>query len=758
MAHIVSAEPVAPDSWVAEEERVAVLAQSRLLDAPPEPEFDRWTAALREDTGATVAALLLVDATQVFVKSLATADGCAGEAANVPLSEPLAEYLIGRADPLAAIDPPCAYAQAPVSVDGQLLGWMAIAENSHRDWIQSDLRALDDAAAAVSTEVSLRRASREAARVREFVASNNHVHELIAAAAPLTEVLGELVNGIERYEPSVMPCVVLVDHATSTLHPGAGGPSLPKAWLAAIDGVVIGPNVGTCGSAAWSGNLTVSEDMLEDPKWAPVRDLVTSFGLRHCWSMPIKAHDGEVLGTLAFYGLRPRLPLPEHIALMRDGARLAGIAIERQRMMERLIHDARHDALTGLPNRRAIFERLDEAALTTRPASTGAVLFVDLDGLKLLNDTLGHDQADATIRQVGERLSAAVRAEDFVGRFGGDEFVVVAEGADTEQAAQLGARLLEVISKPRPGIAATVVTASVGIALIGDSDAREAIRHADSAMYAAKREGGDACSFFKGVQRVRTGRRLSLARELRDAEMRGEMHLVFQPVFRLAGLEVVAVEALMRWTSPRFGEVSPAEFIPIAEDTGAIVPLGAWMLRVSCETLTRLTARGGRPLELGVNVTAHQVANPGFAQSVHQTLTHAEFPAELLTLEIAETALMVPDATSSRTLSDLESLGVRIVLDDFGTGYSSLGWLKDHPRDGIKIYGGLVSGLRDDVGGQAMVAAVIGMARALDSTVTAQGVETDAQLAALRALGCERAQGFLLARPMPEEELFTLLR
>jgi diguanylate cyclase (GGDEF)-like protein len=758
MAHIVNAEPSAPDSWVAEEERVAALQHSRLLDVPPEPEFDRWTAALREDTGAAAAALLLVDAAQVFVKSLATTDGCADELSSVGLSEPLDEYLLGRADPLAAIDPSCAYVQAPVSVDGQLLGWMALADHSHRDWSQSDLRALNDAAAAASTEVSLRRANRGAVRIRELVASHNHLHELIAAAAPLSDVLGELVNGIEAYEPSVIPCVVLLDHDTSTLHPGAGGPSLPKAWLAAIEGVVIGPNVGTCGSAAWSGDLTISEDMLEDPKWAPVRDLVMRFGLRHCWSMPIKTHDGEVLGTIALYGLRPRLPLPEHLALMRDGARLAGIAIERNRMMEQLIHDARHDGLTGLPNRRAIFERLDEAVLTARPANTGAVLFVDLDGLKLLNDTLGHDQADALIRQTGERLSAALRAEDFVGRFGGDEFVVVAAGADAEQAAQLGARLLEVISKPLPGIGSAAITASVGIALIGDGDAGEAIRHADSAMYAAKHEGGDACSFFNGTQRVRIGRRLSLSRELRDAEMRGEMHLVFQPVFQLVGLEVVAVEALMRWTSPRFGVVSPTEFIPIAEDSGAIVPLGAWMLRESCETLTRVTARGARPLELGVNVTAHQVSNPGFAQSVHQTLTHAEFPADLLTLEIAETALILPDATSSRTLSDLESLGVRIVLDDFGTGYSSLGWLKDHPRDGIKIYGGLVSELRDDIGGQAMVAAVIGMARALDSTVTAQGVETDAQLAALRALGCGRAQGFLLARPMPEDELYTLLR
>jgi diguanylate cyclase (GGDEF)-like protein len=760
MAESLHAEPEARSSWVAEEERLAVLQRSRLLDWPPEPEFDRWTAALREDTGAAVAALVLVDATRAFVKSLATADGSAEEVSEMPLEEPLAEYLIGRADPPMSCDGAPAYMEAQVSADGQLLGWMTITNPSGCEWSEGHRRALEDAATAVSTEVELRLANQEAARIRDLVASHNRLHELIAQAAPLSDVLGELVEGIERYEPSVIPCVVLLDRDSGTLHPGAG-PSLPPHYFASIDGVVIGPNVGTCGSAAWSGQLTITEDIADDPKWAPVRDFVISAGLRHCWSMPIKAPDGEVLGTLALYGPRPRHPLPEHLVLMQDGARLAGIAIERHRTMERLIHDARHDGLTGLPNRTAIFEHLDEALLGIGPATKVAVLFVDLDGLKPLNDTLGHDRGNEMIREIGERLSAAVRVDDFVGRFGGDEFVVIAEEvADQEQAAELGFRLLEAVSKPLAGIKSTVVTASVGIAMISDpaTDAREAIRQADSAMYVAKRAGRDRCSFFEGGQRIRTGRRRSLAHELRDAEMRNEMRLVFQPVFELAGSEVVGVEALLRWTSPKLGEVSPVEFIPVAEDSGAIVPIGAWVLRESCETLARITEQIGRSLELGVNVSAHQLAKPGFAKSVHQTLTHAEFPAELLTLEITETALMKPDAVTTRTLRELESLGVRIVLDDFGTGHSSLTWLKQHPLHGIKIDRSFVSGIPEDVGDGAIVAAVIGIARALGCTVTAEGVETERQLDALRALHCERAQGFLLARPVTADEVATLLR
>jgi diguanylate cyclase (GGDEF)-like protein len=389
------------------------------------------------------------------------------------------------------------------------------------------------------------------------------------------------------------------------------------------------------------------------------------------------------------------------------------------------------------------------------------VLFVDLDGLKTLNDTLGHERADDVIRHVAGRLSGAVRSDELVGRFGGDEFVVIAPRVTAdEEAAELGFRLLDAISKPILEIASIEVTASVGIAMVGacTTDAREAIRQADSAMYAAKRAGRGGCSFFEGSQRLRTGRRHSMARELRDAEMRGEMHLVFQPVVDLASSAIVSVEAPPRWTSPTFGEVSPDEFIPIAEDTGTIVPLGAWVLRESCERLAAITEQTGRSLELAVNVSALQLARPAFAKTVRQTLAHTEFPAQRLTLEVAETALTHPDTETNRTMHQLDRLAIRIVLDDFGTGHSSLRWLKHHPFHGIKIDGTFVSGLPDDVTDRAVVAAVVGIAGALGCPVTAVGVDDRAQLDAVRALNCDRAQGSLLGRPVLAGDLAALLR
>jgi diguanylate cyclase (GGDEF)-like protein len=617
-----------------------------------------------------------------------------------------------------------------------------------------------DGSGELTAELELRVAREETARVRNLVASHNRLHDLIAREAPLRDVLSELVAGIEEYEPSVMACVVLLDRESSTLHPGAG-PSLPPHWLEAIDGVVIGPNIGSCGSAAWSGELIISEDLSTDPKWTPVREFAATCNLGHCWSMPIKGADGLVLGTFALYGSQPRAPQPEHITLMQDGARLAGIAIARQRMMERLIRDARYDGLTGVPNRRAIFERLETALARGGAESKVAALFIDLDGLKRLNDTLGHDRADDMIREIAQRLRPVLRADDFVGRFGGDEFVAIAEEiGEPEEAAALAARLLEVTSAPLNGLDGTTVTASIGIALVdADVDAAEAIRRADTAMYRAKNSGRDCYAFFEANEEgLPERRRVSLTRELRQAEMRHEMTLAFQPVFDLADDQIVAIEALTRWTSPTYGEVSPREFIPLAERSGTIVPLGAWALRESCETAVRVAELTGRRLELAVNVSGHQLAKAGFTQSVFQTLAHANFPAELLTLELSEGALMQDDELTARALEELRSLGVRLTVDDFGAGSASLIGFRERPVDGIKIDRQFLAGLPDDAVSFAMVAAITGMGIAVGATVTAKGVETEAQLVSLRAMGCERVQGFLLAEPMRPRDLVTRLR
>ena len=728
-------------------EQVALLRDDPAFMAVPDADLERWIAAAQRQTNVACAALALVDGARQIIRVMGEAASAPKAVTELTSSLSLGDFLLGPT-PASQDGTREAFAEVPVILGGKVIGHLGIADAQRDTWSVEDLSILGDTAAGVATELDRRLARAEVVRVQELVTSHNRVHDMIANGAPLRDVLVEVCRIIERYDPSFIPSVLLRDSISNTLHSGIG-PSLPKAYLDSVDGAPIGPNIGTCGPAAWYGELAVSADLSKDPKWAPIRAMAEMAGVAHCWSMPIKDPAGEVLGTLALYGRRPRLPLPEHVALLRDWARVASTALERTRSIARLKHDARHDSLTSLPNRAAIFERLDSAIQKVRPEMPLAVYFVDLDGLKALNDTLGHDVADEMIREVAQRLLNTVRENDFVGRFGGDEFIVASEDVgDAMHAGQLGERLLAAIAQPLPGLGARVITASIGIALIRTSgiEAREAIRRSDTAMYEAKRTGRDRCVFSEVSETARAGRRLQLARALHGAESRGELHLVYQPVIALPSRKIMGVEALLRWNSPTLGEVLPGEFIPIAEDTGSILQIGAWVLWESCNSLALLTQAGHR-LELGVNVSARQLSQPDFPLWVRQTLSHAQFSPAMLSLELTETSLLRPDSVSVGNVRTLEKMGVRVALDDFGTGYSSLTWLRDHPFGSIKIDRSFVAGICEQDSSRSIVAAIIRMAKDVGCTVTAEGVETEEQLRILESLGCDHAQGFLIAHP-----------
>jgi diguanylate cyclase (GGDEF)-like protein len=745
--------PPSPD----EREQLALLRDDPAFMATSDPELERWIATARRQTDVSCVALSLIRGPRQIIRMVGEAGGATERVCEVSSAVPLADYLLGASVAYPG-DGRGAFAEVQVTVTGKVIGQLAMTDPLRPSWSADDLAALCDAAAAVATELERRLACAQVVRVQELVTSHNRVHDMIASGAPLRDVLVAVCEIIERYDPSFIPSVLLRDPLSNTLHSGIG-PSLPKAYLDSVDGAPIGPNIGTCGPAAWFGELAISADLSKDPKWTPIRAMAEMAGVAHCWSMPIKDHSGEVLGTLALYGRRPRSPQPEHIALLRDWARVASTALERTRSIARLKHDARHDSLTGLPNRAAIFEKLDAAIEQVQKETPLAVFFVDLDGLKALNDTLGHDVADEMIREVAQRLLASVRLGDFVGRFGGDEFIVVAEDiGDPLEAGHLGERILNAIAQPLPGLGARVITASIGVALIRTSsiEAREAIRRSDAAMYEAKRTGRDRCVFAEIGETARAGRRLELARALHGAETRGEMSLVYQPVIALPSRKVIGVEALLRWNSPSLGEVLPSEFIPIAEDNGSILQIGAWVLWESCNALAGM-AQAGHRLELGVNVSARQLSQPDFPLWVRQTLSHAQFSPAMLSLELTETSLLRPDSVSVGNVRTLEKMSVRVALDDFGTGYSSLTWLRDHPFGSIKIDRSFVAGIEHQDSCRAIVSAIIRLAKDVGCTVTAEGVETEEQLRILESLGCDHAQGFLIARPVSASVLLTSL-
>jgi diguanylate cyclase (GGDEF)-like protein len=436
---------------------------------------------------------------------------------------------------------------------------------------------------------------------------------------------------------------------------------------------------------------------------------------------------------------------------------------ERKLAANALAHQASHDPLTGLPNRTLFLDRLEHAlARARRSQSKLAVLFLDLDDFKLVNDTRGHEAGDLLLVAMTPRLTAALRPGDTVARFGGDEFVVLCEDLVCDAAAiAIARRIGDACARPvRIGDQEHVITASTGVVIVdgGASTPSNVLRDADAAMYRAKAGGKGLVEVFDEGMRAHLIERMAIEAALRRALEHGELRLHYQPVISLDRDRVVAVEALLRWQHPVRGLLEPAEFMQIAESSGLIVPIGEWVLEQACRqaALWRDRSGGAESIHISVNLSPRQVARTDLVAAVERILGATGLEPELLDLEIAEHTLLEEGPASADALRELKRVGVRLVLDDFGTGYASLSHLKRFAIDALKIDRSFVDGLGQDSGG-AIVRAVVSMAHELDVGVTAEGVETSAQLAALRENGCPSAQGYLFSRPAPAEQLEALL-
>ncbi|TPI60544.1 EAL domain-containing protein [Mesorhizobium sp. B3-1-7] len=428
---------------------------------------------------------------------------------------------------------------------------------------------------------------------------------------------------------------------------------------------------------------------------------------------------------------------------------------ERRRTEERMTHLAHHDTLTNLPNRSMFRDRLDQALGEAKPL---AILSLDLDRFKAVNDTFGHPAGDWLLQCVAKRLQHSVRSsKDVVARFGGDEFAIIQFGIrSVADAEKLAKRIVEIVGKPyRDKGREMHVGVSLGIALYpGDGhDADTLLTNADMALYRGKSEGRNVYRFFEPGMDALMRERRALEADLEAALSRREFELDFQPILDIGSGRIVGAEALMRWRSPSRGLVSPENFIPVAEETGLIVQLGDWALRKACN----VAANWPPDMRMAVNVSAAQIKSGGFARSVIAALAFSGLPANRLELEITETVMMDESDAVLKTLSQLRGLGVRIALDDFGTGYSSLGYLRRFPVDKIKIDRSFTSDL-DKRDTAAIVRTVIGLGAELGITVTAEGVETEAQLDMLRKAGCGEAQGYLIGVPAKAAEVNRLLR
>jgi diguanylate cyclase (GGDEF)-like protein/PAS domain S-box-containing protein len=455
-----------------------------------------------------------------------------------------------------------------------------------------------------------------------------------------------------------------------------------------------------------------------------------------------------------------------------DDGRLASVTglmtdITGRKQAESRLHElATHDTLTGLPNRALLHERLQRMLDACTPGDAIAVMFLDLDRFKEVNDSFGHEHGDVLLCEVAARLRKLLRPADVVARLGGDEFVVAAScrggsASGAEAAAAIAAKLLEALTTPvTVGAQDVVVGASIGISMYPrDAATRELLfQTADTAMYRAKAEGRNRYRFFEPEMTVAARARMALELSLRPALARQEFELHYQPRVDLRSMAVVGMEALIRWRHPQQGMVPPQQFIAIAEETGLIVPIGRWVLREACRQTRRLIDESGRPLRVSVNVSARQLAQPGFAAEVREALAGAALAPSALELELTESALIDDLDGTAAMLRELQALGVKLAVDDFGTGYSGLAYLRRLPIDVLKLDRSFVLGDDGRISAFDFVKAFVDMAHALQMSVVAEGVETTEVLDFLRAASCDEAQGYLLGRPLPLAELRSLFR
>ncbi len=578
--------------------------------------------------------------------------------------------------------------------------------------------------------------------------------ESIARGEELAEVARQICLGAERLAPQAL-CTILTVDAERALHPLAA-PGLPEAYSRALDGVRVGPAVGSCGTAIWRGEAVEVTDIANDPLWNDYRALAIPLGIQACWSSPIQTRDGQVVGAFAFYYRTRRGPADLERRIVAACVHLCAIAIEREEYQSRIRRLAYFDALTGLPNRVEFRERAGRLLATLDPAHRVALLCVNLDDFKSVNDSLGQASGDKLLQEVARRLVAGVASDTIVARSGGDEFRILdpcseASARDT----WLAQHIIAALDAPFDIDDAQIsIKASIGIALApAATPMPELGKRADMALSEAKRDNHGSWRVFEPAMESAAQSRSSLKQDLRRAFDAEAFSLVYQPILTLETNALCGVETLLRWQHPRHGAISPGIFIPIAEEMGMIGALGDWVLREAC----RAAARWPRAIKVGVNLSPLQLRKTGFILDVVSAMHQAGLPAERLDLEVTESALLARDVATRTSLHELHDLGVRLSLDDFGTGYSSLQSLRSFPFDRLKIDMSFVRDIGIDADSTAIIRAIIGLARDLGLKTTAEGVEEPVQLAWLVKHGCDEGQGHYFSLPLDGAALQALL-
>ncbi len=602
----------------------------------------------------------------------------------------------------------------------------------------------------------------ERRRTEALIRAQNSALETLARGEPLPRTLAVIAHFLEGHVPGSRCAILGREEDGERMH-HLHAARLPPAYVAALEAWPAGPNGFPCPMTPDNRKRVVADDIATHPLWATTGRLALGHGLAACWCMPVAQPDGDLMGRICLYHNAPVRPTSAQMALLESAAALVAMALEREAAAARMSQMAHYDGLTGLPNRRLFTDRLAQAlGRARRRQGRVAVLFLDLDRFKPVNDILGHAVGDQVLKELAARLKGALREEDTLARIGGDEFTVILEDLTRrEDAVHVAERLLAAVTPPLEVDGQEVVVgASAGIALSPDDgdDAATLVKNADMAMYRAKQSGRGVFCFYAGEMAARASARLRMEAALRHALERGEFRLFLQPQVEAAGGRLVGAEALLRWVNKEIGPVGPDVFVPILEETGLIFPVGEWVLAEACRIARAWPEVHGAPLRVAVNLSGRQLHAADPAALVARVLSDTGLPASRLELELTESVVMEHAGETVERLKALDALGVSLTVDDFGTGYSSLSYLKAFPISALKIDRSFVRDITDDEGDRAIAAAVISLAHSLNLHVVAEGVENTDQLDVLRELDCDLAQGYLFGRPEPAEAFVARLK
>jgi diguanylate cyclase (GGDEF)-like protein/PAS domain S-box-containing protein len=624
--------------------------------------------------------------------------------------------------------------------DGEIL---AVDSNGEEVWVSITVQAVRNSRGGIKHVFAL---LTDISETRQLRSLQQLILGALADELPLTEIAHRLCRRVEAIAPDVVSSVLHID-AAGKIHP-LGGPSLPEDYSRALDGIPIGPEVGSCGSAAFYGEAMLATDIDVDPRWQPYKSRPLEVGLRACWSTPIKAKDGRVIGTFAFYFRECRGPSRWHQRIVDACVQLCALAIERKEARTQIARLAYYDVLTGLPNRTQL-RRMTERVIAECPDGENiALLFLDLDHFKDVNDTLGHSAGDELLVELASRLQSQIWSDALLGRLGGDEFVIVLPNCDAARASLTASRITDALAVPfRLGTRQVSMSASLGISIYPDNATRidTLMQQADAAMYQAKRAGRSTHRLFSVEMHRMAEQRFVFTAALRDAVARDALELHYQPQIRVLDGAIHGVEALARWHDQTLGQVSPAKFIQLAEECGLIEKIGQWSIQEACRQLAAWRRAGLDIPCISVNLSAINFQNPNLAPFVAETIATNGLPPETLMLEITESVIMNERAAALETMTAIRRLGVGLSLDDFGTGYSSLSRLAHLPIRELKIDRAFMHDIEFDASALAIATAVVRVGQSLRMTVVAEGVETEGQRRLLAELGCDAAQGFLYA-------------